>query len=103
MSTETLATVVDDMGFSDCTFVATSGQEFASHRVIVGRYPKLKALVAERRHVSLPESAEVVEGILSFIYGADCDILRTRDPEKDGEGWLTRLLVLRAAAMKVCL
>ena len=101
MSSEPLATVVSNMGFSDCTFISSDGKEYAAHRVIVGRYAPLKDLVANKQRVELPESAETVEGMLSFIYGAKCDILEPRLPEAVRVGWLTRLMELREVAVKV--
>lgn len=61
--------------YSDCMFISANGVEHLAHRVILSRYAHLKRLVdlakVPERHVHLPESTQVVERMLQWIYGVD--------------------------------
>ena len=61
--------------FADCVFVAADGTEFPAHRLVVGRFPRLKALLAQAqdRRVSMDESKDVVDRLLKWVYGLDWD------------------------------
>ena len=57
--------------FANCAFVSAAGEEFPAHRFLFGQYPHLKDLIARDRRVQLPESTEVVERMLRWMYGVE--------------------------------
>ena len=66
-----LPTVYATGEFADCTVISASGEEFPAHRLVLAQFPRLKELVAVDRRVQLPESTEVVERVLRYMYEAD--------------------------------
>ncbi|KAK3680551.1 hypothetical protein LTR37_021177 [Vermiconidia calcicola] len=66
-----LPTVYATGEFADCTVISASGEKFPAHRLVLAQFPRLKELVAVDRRVQLPESTEVVERVLRYMYEAD--------------------------------
>lgn len=66
-----LPKLYDTGEFSDCTFVSSGGEEFPAHRFLFSQCPRLKDLIARERRVQLPESTEVVERMLRWLYGVE--------------------------------
>lgn len=78
--------------FADLTLIAANGEEFQVHRLVLGQFPQLKALIVDaeerNRRITMVETAEVLRLLIQWLYGVPW----CRDPHDTIKGRASALM-----------